>query len=76
MSVDFFNDYGQCCEEMCCNHKQILIQFLLFSVVFGRDFWELRGHPSSALEAAMAGEWHSAFPHSPPGWQPESPRTN
>lgn len=40
-----------------------------------RDLREYRGHPSGALEAAMAGEWYFAFSHPSPRWRSKSPWT-
>jgi len=62
-------------DSSTAGNDKILIWCSL-SFAFGRDLWELRGHPSGALAAAVAGEWHSALPHPPSGRRPEPPRTD
>ena len=41
----------------------------LHAVCVSRDLGELGGHPSGAMEAAVAGERDAAVPHPPPGRQ-------
>lgn len=71
--LDSLSDFGHCGEEICNSPS---LSPLCLSVVSGRDLWEFRGYPSGALEAAVAGEWHSALSHPSPGWQPEPARAN